>query len=220
MSVMNHDDEPESGGMGRFLLIGAGGARAARPGLLRRDDDDDAGSEPEPAPAAQDEPARPAAARSPPSRRSRPPRRAGPGRSARSPPARPAAPLRPPVRRSSSRATCRARPCSSTASSSARRRFARPRSPGGSHQLNASVTGEEGLAQTIDVAESGDTTITLRFREVRLERVGAPSCTSTAWGRAKAGSSPRPTACATRRPTRRTRSRSRSAASSRSRSTT
>lgn len=38
----------------------------------------------------------------------------------------------------------------------------------GSHQLNASVTGEEGLAQPIDVAASGDTTITLRFKEVRL----------------------------------------------------
>jgi hypothetical protein len=40
--------------------------------------------------------------------------------------------------------------------------------PGGSHQLNASVTGEEGLAQTIEIAETGETTIALKFREVRL----------------------------------------------------
>jgi hypothetical protein len=39
---------------------------------------------------------------------------------------------------------------------------------GGAHQLNASVTGEEGLAQSIDVADTGETTITLKFRDVRL----------------------------------------------------
>ncbi|MFO7694404.1 MAG: PEGA domain-containing protein [Vicinamibacterales bacterium] len=40
--------------------------------------------------------------------------------------------------------------------------------PGGSHQLNASATGEDGLAQAIEIAETGETTIALRFREVRL----------------------------------------------------
>lgn len=39
----------------------------------------------------------------------------------------------------------------------------------GRHQLNASAEGEDGIAQTIDVGESGDTTITLRFKEVRLD---------------------------------------------------
>jgi hypothetical protein len=39
---------------------------------------------------------------------------------------------------------------------------------GGSHQLNASATGEEGLVQTVEIAETGETTITLKFREVRL----------------------------------------------------
>jgi hypothetical protein len=39
----------------------------------------------------------------------------------------------------------------------------------GSHQLNASVTGEEGLAQAIEIADTGETTITLRFKEVRLD---------------------------------------------------
>ncbi len=39
----------------------------------------------------------------------------------------------------------------------------------GRHQLNASADGEDGIVQSIDVAGSGDTTITLRFREVRLD---------------------------------------------------
>ena len=38
----------------------------------------------------------------------------------------------------------------------------------GSHQLNASVTGEEGVAQTIDIGATGDTSVSLKFREVRL----------------------------------------------------
>jgi hypothetical protein len=40
---------------------------------------------------------------------------------------------------------------------------------GGPHQLNASVTGEEGLAQTIDIAGTGETAIALKFKEVRLD---------------------------------------------------
>ena len=39
----------------------------------------------------------------------------------------------------------------------------------GSHQLNASATGEEGLAQSIDVAGTGETSVSLRFHEVRLD---------------------------------------------------
>ncbi|MEI6668493.1 MAG: PEGA domain-containing protein [Acidobacteriota bacterium] len=38
----------------------------------------------------------------------------------------------------------------------------------GTHQLNASASGEDGLVQTIDVNGTGDTTVTLKFREVRL----------------------------------------------------
>jgi hypothetical protein len=38
----------------------------------------------------------------------------------------------------------------------------------GTHQLNVSATGEEGLAQSIDIAATGDTSVSLRFREVRL----------------------------------------------------
>jgi hypothetical protein len=39
----------------------------------------------------------------------------------------------------------------------------------GSHQLNASVTGEDGLVQAIEIADAGETTVTLKFREVRLD---------------------------------------------------
>jgi len=39
----------------------------------------------------------------------------------------------------------------------------------GRHQLNASADGEDGIVQTIEVGESGETTVTLRFREVRLD---------------------------------------------------
>jgi len=39
----------------------------------------------------------------------------------------------------------------------------------GSHQLNASADGQDGVAQPIDVGPSGETTITVRFKEVRLD---------------------------------------------------
>jgi hypothetical protein len=39
----------------------------------------------------------------------------------------------------------------------------------GQHQLNASADGEDGVAQAIDVNETGETTITVRFKDVRLD---------------------------------------------------
>jgi hypothetical protein len=38
----------------------------------------------------------------------------------------------------------------------------------GSHQLNVSATGEEGLAQSIQIADTGETSVSLKFHEVRL----------------------------------------------------
>jgi hypothetical protein len=38
----------------------------------------------------------------------------------------------------------------------------------GTHQLNASASGEDGLVQSIDVGATGETTVSLKFREVRL----------------------------------------------------
>lgn len=56
----------------------------------------------------------------------------------------------------------------------------------GSHQLNASASGEDGLAQTIEIGETGETAIALKFREVRLNlqlavihRHTLGSCTGT-----------------------------------------
>ena len=56
----------------------------------------------------------------------------------------------------------------------------------GTHQLNASASGEDGLVQNIDVGGSGETTIALKFHEVRLNaqvaavhKHGIGSCTGT-----------------------------------------
>jgi hypothetical protein len=59
----------------------------------------------------------------------------------------------------------------------------------GRHQLNASAEGEDGIVQSIEVADTGDTTIALRFREVRLDaslpvihKHGVGSCEGTLRG--------------------------------------
>jgi hypothetical protein len=41
----------------------------------------------------------------------------------------------------------------------------------GAHQLNASADGYDGIVRTIEVAESGTTDVSLRFKEVKLEAV-------------------------------------------------
>ncbi|MGE3841166.1 MAG: PEGA domain-containing protein [Vicinamibacterales bacterium] len=38
----------------------------------------------------------------------------------------------------------------------------------GTHQINVSAQGYDGVAQTVDIAESGETNVTIRLREVRL----------------------------------------------------
>jgi len=39
----------------------------------------------------------------------------------------------------------------------------------GTHQLNVSIEGQEGVAQSIDVADTGTTSVTVRFKDVRLD---------------------------------------------------
>jgi hypothetical protein len=39
----------------------------------------------------------------------------------------------------------------------------------GQHQLNLSATGEDGVVQPIDIAATGDTAVSVKFREVRLD---------------------------------------------------
>ena len=170
MSVMEHVPRPRSGGMAKFLVIGAAAIAllaAAYFGvtvLLTPEE------KPEPAPAARTEPAptpaaRPAAPGTPvgePAPRRPRPRKEAPA------PAEPAAPPPP------AGPTLIIESDVPGASVFVDRKFIgmtplrTTEVAGGSHQLNASVTGEEGLAQAIDIAEAGETTVTLKFREVRL----------------------------------------------------
>ena len=170
MSVMDHDQQPRSGGMGKFLAIGAAAIAvlaAAYFGvtMMMRPE-----VKPAPAPAAQTEPAPapPAAkpaepekpAETPAARRPRPRKEEPPApEPAAPPPAGPTLVVESDVPGASvfiDRKFVGMTPLRTTDVA------------GGSHQLNASVTGEEGLAQSIDVADTGETTITLKFRDVRL----------------------------------------------------
>jgi len=171
MSVMNHDSGPHSGGAGKFLLIGA--AAVALLVLVFLAVTMMTRPKPEPkaaAPQARTEPAPPAAAPKPaepekeseaPTLRPRP-RREKPAapEPAPPPPAGPTLVVDSDVPGASvfvDRKYLGTTPLRTT------------EVPAGSHQLNASVTGEEGLVQTVEIAASGDTTITLRFRDVRLD---------------------------------------------------
>ena len=170
MSVMHHDQQPRSGGMGRFLVIGAAAlavvvlAYVGAAWLMK--------SEPAPAPveAKREAPApapaaRPAepepAAEAPAARRPRP-KKEEPKPVEPAPPPPPAGP------------TLIVESDVPGASVFVDRKFVgttplrTTEVTGGSHQLNASATNEEGLAQTIEIAESGETSISLKFKEVRL----------------------------------------------------
>ncbi len=171
MSVMDHDQQPRSGGMGKFLLIGAAAIAvlaAAYFGvtmMMTRE------AKPEPAPAARTEPAPapPAAkpaepekpAETPAARRPRPRKEEPPApEPAAPPPAGPTLVVESDVPGASvfvDRKFVGTTPLRTT-------EIAR-----GAHQLNASAPGEEGLAQTIEIADTGDTTVTLKFKEVRLD---------------------------------------------------
>lgn len=169
MSVFNEDDQPRSGGTGKFLLIGLAalilvGLIAVVATRLMR-------SAPEPAPAPQAQAETPAPAVTPkpaepepeaepaPARKPRP-RREAPVEAP--PPPEPAGPVLivdsdvPGAAVFVDRKFVGMTPLRTTEVAP------------GTHQLNASVTGEDGLAQAIEIAESGDTSVTLRFREVRL----------------------------------------------------
>ena len=170
MSVMDHDPRPASGGMGRFLVIGAAAlavvvlAYLGAVWLMK--------PEPKPAPAqVQREAAPPAPAARPaepaPAAETPAPRRPRPKREEPKP-AEPAAPPPP------AGPTLIVDSDVPGASVFVDRKFVgttplrTTEVAGGSHQLNASVTGEDGLAQTIEIAASGETAVTLKFREVRL----------------------------------------------------
>lgn len=171
MSVLNHDQKPASGGMGKVLAIGAGavilvvaayfGATALWPKpSAPTEAPPPARSEPAARPTPkpvelEKEPETPKAAT-----RARP----RPPKAAEAPPAAPA-PTGPVLVVESDvpgasvfvdRKYVGTTPLRSTEVTA------------GSHQVNASATGEDGIVQSIDVAGTGETTIVLKFREVRL----------------------------------------------------
>jgi len=171
MSVMDHDQQPRSGGMGKTLIIGVAAVAllaAAYAGVTMMTKPE---PEPKPAPAARTEPvalppvakpaepekpAEPPVARRPKPRKEEP---AAPEPAAPAPPAGPTLVVDSDVPGASvfvDRKYLGTTPLRTTEIA------------GGSHQLNASVTGEDGLAQTIEIAGTGETTISLRFKEVRL----------------------------------------------------
>jgi hypothetical protein len=171
MSVMDHDSGPRSGGVGKFLLIGAAAVALlalvflAVTMMTRPKAEPNAGL-----PPARTEPAPPVAA----------PKRAEPEKEAEAPASRP----RPRREKSAAPGPAPPPPAGPTfvvesdvpgASVFVDRKYVgttplrTTEVTAGTHQLNASVTGEEGLVQTVEIAASGDTTITLRFRDVRLD---------------------------------------------------
>jgi hypothetical protein len=170
MSVMDHDREPQSGGMGKVLAIGVAAVLLLALAYLGVSMLMTPAAKPEPAqakteapppppvakPAEPEKPADTTAARRPRPRKEEP-RAAEPA--APPPPAGPTLIVESDVPGASvfvDRKFVGMTPLRTNEIS------------GGSHQLNASVTGEEGLAQSIDIADTGETTITLKFREVRL----------------------------------------------------
>jgi hypothetical protein len=171
MSVMSHDQQPRSGGLGKLLVIGAAAVAVLAVAffgvtMLTRPE-----AKPEPAPAARTDaqppapaakPAEPEApAETPAGRRPRPRKEEPPPPepAAAPPPAGPTLVVESDVPGAAvfiDRKFIGVTPLRTTDIA------------GGAHQLNASVTGEEGVAQAIEIAETGETTIALKFREVRL----------------------------------------------------
>jgi len=170
MSVMDHDQQPRSGGMGKFLVIGAAAVAVLVLAYLGVTMLTKPEAKPEPAqtrseapppapvttPAEPEKPADAPAARKPRPRKEAPPA----PEPAAPPPAGPTLIVESDVPGASvfiDRKFVGMTPLRTTEVT------------GGPHQLNASVTGEEGLAQTIDIAGTGETAIALKFKEVRLD---------------------------------------------------
>jgi hypothetical protein len=170
MSVMGHDQHPRPGGTWKFLLIGAAAVAllaAAYFGVtaLLTPEDKPGPAQvrteaPPPAPAAKPaEPDKPAGEPAPRRPRPRKDEPAAPEPAAPPPPSGPTLIIESDVPGASvfvDRKFLGTTPLRTTEVA------------GGSHQLNASVTGEEGIAQIIEIAETGETAIALKFKEVRL----------------------------------------------------
>jgi len=172
MSVFEHDQEPRSGGMGKVLGIGAIVVALALGGYVAYT----MLSTPEPKPQEPASVAKSAPAPAPKAKVAEPeaapeqPRTAAKPKPKKDKPAdavpAPAAPAGPVLLVDSD---------VSGASVFVDRKFVGTTplrttevSPG-QHQLNASVAGEDGVAQSIEIAATGDTTVSVRFKDVRLD---------------------------------------------------
>jgi hypothetical protein len=172
MSVFEHGQEPRTGGVGKILVIGAvvvalgvAGYFVATSMMAPEPKPKDAATASKPAPVAKQAPKRvepePEADTPKPSTRPKP-RTTKPVDAAPAAPAVPTGPILvvdsdvPGASVFVDRKFVGTTPLRSTEVTA------------GSHQLNASATGEDGLAQSIDIGATGETAISLKFREVRL----------------------------------------------------
>ena len=167
--MLNHDEEPRSGGIGKVLAIGLGVVAvmaAVYVGVTQW-------TKPAPAPAesqpARSEPARPA------------PKPAAPAVKAETPAPAPRTrvrtdkPVEAPKPAASEGPVLVVESDVAGASVFVDRKYVGTTPlrttdvTAGTHQVNASATGEDGVVQTVDVSASGETAVTLKFREVRLD---------------------------------------------------
>jgi hypothetical protein len=168
MSVMNHDDEPRTGGMGTVLVIGGGilallivgvvayTMLAPAPPTPKEEPAPPKVETPKPAPkpvAKEPEPAKPVGPK---------PRKEKPVEVVPPPPPPPAGPAL--VVESDVAGASVFVDRKYLGTTPLRTTEVTP----GAHQLNASATGEDGVAQSIDIAATGDTAVSIRFHEVRL----------------------------------------------------
>jgi len=170
MAVFNHDEGPRSGGMGKILAIGAGTIALLALGYVAvsflTPAPEKPKAEPQPRAEAPTAAPRPVVRETPPPEEPTPvkprPKKEKPVEAAPAPPPAPVGPALvvetdiPGASVFVDRKYLGTTPLRTTEVTP------------GTHQLNVSATGEEGLAQTIDVAATGDTSVSLRFREVRL----------------------------------------------------
>ena len=170
MAVLNHEEQPRSGGLGKVLAIGAGIVALLVVGYLAftmlMPAPEKPKAEPPPRAEAPKPAPKPVVKETPPPEEPRPvkprPKKEKPVEAAPAPPPAPVGPalvVETDVAGASvfvDRKYLGTTPLRTTEVTP------------GTHQLNVSATGEEGLAQTIEIAETGDTSVSLRFRDVRL----------------------------------------------------
>ena len=171
MSVLNHDHTPSSGGMGKVLAIGAGVIVLLAAGFFGMSYLMKPAPPPKEAPPPLAEAPKPAPTRVEPEAK----------------PEEPAVAARPKPKKEKA---VEAAPASAPAAPAGPTLVIDSDVPGamvfvdrkyvgntplrttdvapGAHQLNASATGEESLVQSIEVAATGETTLALTFKEVRL----------------------------------------------------